>query len=529
MVNVLKNNKAVLFLVAITVFVAYLAFLPAPFYFDDFYNIVYNPDLVSPFKALTSKAGGIRPLAYLWFYFDKVIFGLNPVLFRLENIVLHVANFFIVFLVLRKLTADFGDENSFLISLFVSTLWVLNPVNSQSVGYIVQRMNEVSTTFVLLGFLFYLNFLEKREKIYVFLFALSFFLSLGFKETGILLIPLCLLHYTFFVDFKKGLKIFAVFLLVGVVLVLFFPPFNKILPLDYLLGKVAKDKGFTFYERFLTAFKVVVDYIIVLLIPLYKNVHLYYSFELVKNPLSLGFLVPFFVLCGIMFFGIFIYKKDRLVSFSIFAFFMLLFPESFILPLDIAYQHRMYLPSIFFFLFVVLLIFKLAEKKKAFFVLTAISVFFLINLFARGIVFSNPSFFYENELRHAPKNCKVYINASKYFLENGELEKAEKILQKGLKLFPNDSKLAMNFGLYLAKIGEFDKAILWYKKALKRDNPFLQEVYWSLAVLFTQKGDVNNARHYLDLLEKAGFNLEKIKMLEEKIKKNYSSGNAVSE
>jgi len=40
---------------------------------------------------------------------------------------------------------------------------------------------------------------------------------------------------------------------------------------------------------------------------------------------------------------------------------------------------------------------------------------------------------------------------------------------------------------------------------------------------------VNNARHYIDLLKKAGFNLEKIKMLEEKIKKNYSSGNAVSE
>ena len=518
------KRKIFLFIfVALLIFLCYLSFLFAPFYFDDFYNIVYNNSLNSVKNALHCKLGGFRPFAYLSFYIDKKLFGFNPFFFRLENIVIHIFVFLLVFNVLKKLTKELGEEQSFWVSFFAASFWGLNPVNSQSVAYIVQRMNEVATLFVLLGFLFYLDFFETRKIAYLVPVFASLFLAVGFKETGILLIPLCLLHYTFFGDFKRGLLFFVVFVVSAFLAALFLPQFDRVLPLDYLMGQPVNDKHFTIVEKFLTSFKVLIDYIIVYLFPLFKNVHLYYDTALEKSLFSLSVIVPLLVILGLVSFALYLYKKDRVVSFSLLAFFLLLFPENSFLPLDIAYQHRMYLPSVFLSLAIAILLFKNLQRKTFTVVFASVCFFLAINLVVRGVVFSIPEKFYANEVYHAPDNEKIYINASKNLLEKGNLNEAYFYLDKGIKKFPENPLLAMNTGLFYAKKGEIDSAIYWYKKAEKKDNPFLLEVYWSLAVLYVEKKDVKNAENYINLLKKENYSEKKIKILEKKLNKLYSA------
>ncbi len=517
--KIYKHRKLIFLSSPIIIFACYLTFLFAPFYFDDFYNIVHNPDLNSLSDALRCRLGGFRPFAYLWFYFDKKFFGLNPFYFRLENVILHLLNFILVFNVLKYLTREFGKEKAFVLSFFASLFWALNPINSQSVAYIVQRMNEAATMFILIGFLFYLKAIEERKVLFVFPGIVALVVAMGFKETGVLLIPLCLLHYTIFKDFKKGILGFLFFIMLGFSAVFFLPQFDRVLPIAYLLGAPVNDKAFTIVEKFLTSFKVILDYLIVFLFPLYRNIHLYYGFFLEKSVFSIGFLIPFIIVFSLFLTGIWFFKKNRFVSFLILSPLLLLFPENSFLPLDIAYQHRMYLPSVFLSLLVVFSIFHLIEKEELLYgVFGFLFVFLILNLVVRGVVFSFPEKFYANELLHAPNNEKIYINAAKNLIEKGNLEEAYYYLEKGLRKFPDNPLLAMNMGLFWAKTGELDKAIYWYKKAEKKGNPFIKEVFWSLAVLYLEKKDFKKVKEYLFLLEKNGFNLEKINWLKKKLK-----------
>ncbi len=515
-----EKRNLLLILSLLLIFICYLTFLFAPFYFDDFYNIVCNDSLNSLKDALMCRRGGFRPFSYLWFYFDKKFFGSVPFYFRLENVFIHLINFVLVFNIFKKLTESGFKKDSFLISLFAALFWALNPLNSQSVAYIVQRMNEVATFFTLLGFLFYLDFFETGRKRYILGFLFSLIAGMGFKETGILLIPLCLLHFMFFKSFKKGLIGFVVFLFSAFFAVFFIPQFESILPVEYLLGNPVNEKHFTLIEKFLTSFKVILDYVIVYIFPVFKNIHLYYDFSIEKSLFSISVLIPLIVIALSLIAGIIMFKKDRLMSFLLFAFLLLLFPENSFLPLDIAYQHRMYLPSVFFSLFLIIIVFKFLKEERFVYVFFALLLVFLaLNLVVRGIVFSIPEKFYANELKHAEKNEKIYVNASKNLLDRGNIEEAYYYLEKGLKLFPDDSMLAMNMGLFFAKTGDIDRAIFWYKKAENKDNPFLKGVYWSLAVLYLKKGDVENFRTYLELLKKNNYPKFKIKLLEKKIEK----------
>ncbi|BBB31680.1 conserved hypothetical protein [Thermotomaculum hydrothermale] len=518
-----QNRRIIFVLSAILIFVCYLSFLFAPFYFDDFYNIVHNPYLNSPISSLKCNLGGSRPLAYLWFYMDKTIFGLNPFYFRMENIIGHLLNFILVFNVIKKLTSKYGDKDSFLISFFTALLWGLHPINSQSVAYIVQRMNEVAVFFTLAGFLFYLDFVNNRKIRDLFFVVICLILGLGFKETAILLIPLCLLHYFLFVDKKKAIFGLVLFVIISLSIVLFLPQFQKVLPLDYLIGKQVNDKHFTIFQKFITSFKVIIDYIIVFVFPLFKNIHLYYDFAIEKNLFSAKVLFPLIFILLCLGFAVYQYKKDKLMSFSIFAFFFLLFPENSFLPLDIAYQHRMYLPSVFLSLIVVVLFFKFLKKDRFVLVLSFMLIFLAINLVVRGVVFSIPEKFYKNEINHAPDNVKIYINAAKNLIEAGDLEDAYFYLKRGIKRFPDNALLATNMGLYYAKTGDLSRAIYWYKRAERKDNPFLKEVHWSLAILFLEKHDFNNAKKYINILKKENFAKEKIEFLENKVIEFYSA------
>lgn len=520
-IDKLYEKSGLLFIIGVVlVFVCYISFIPAPFYFDDFYNIVYNKSLKGFYSALKCTTGGFRPLAYLSFYLDRRFFGLNPFYFRLENVILHLVNFILVYNLFMFLLSDsYEREKAFFLSFFAAIFWALNPINSQTVAYIVQRMNEVATLFAVSGFYFFVRFLKGMGKKNLCGFLLMLFLGLGFKEIAVLLLPLSMLYYAMYKDFKKGILAAIFVILIPLTIVLTVPALHIILPLSFLTGKPIS-KGFTIFEKTLTSFKVISDYILVFLFPVFKNIHLYYDMAVEKTVFSAGVVIPFLFVFSLFLISVFFYKKNRVISFSIAAFLLLISPENAFLPLDLAYQHRMYFPSVFLSLAILLLTDYLISKEKV--KLTTISIYILflaINLLTRGIVFSTPKWFYANELRYAKHNKKVYINASKNLLERGNIEDAKQFLASGLKLFPDNELLAMNMGLYYAKRGMFDNAIYWYKKAIKEDNPFLSDVYWSLAVLYIEKGDLKSAERYLKILKKTNYSPNRLKILEYKLKK----------
>lgn len=143
--------------------------LGGDFIFDDFPNIVTNakvhPESLS-LESLAVAARGYdgpidRPLATISFALDYLVSGKDPFAFKLSSLVVHLVNALLVFaLTLRLLQvaqARSPVPASALAALGISLAWAVHPMQVSSVAYVVQRMETLALTFVLLGLLAYLR------------------------------------------------------------------------------------------------------------------------------------------------------------------------------------------------------------------------------------------------------------------------------------------------------------------------------------------------------------------------------------
>lgn len=146
----------------------YWSGLTGTFLFDDYPNIVDNtavqpshasfPLLVN--AALSSPSSEFkRPLASLTFAANYVLTGLNPYWMKLTNLVIHLLNGLLIFVLARKLIALTQTQDrvrATYIAAIIATGWLLLPINLTCVLYVVQRMESLANLFVLLGLIGYL-------------------------------------------------------------------------------------------------------------------------------------------------------------------------------------------------------------------------------------------------------------------------------------------------------------------------------------------------------------------------------------
>ena len=126
----------------------YSAGLGAPWYFDDYPNIVSNEKI----RDLWQTAGNFfspRGLAYLSFALDYHFWQLSPDASRLVNIGLHLTNGLLVYLLLQVLLKSRHT------AFWVALIFLGHPLQTQAVTYIVQRMTILSCLFFLLSLWLY--------------------------------------------------------------------------------------------------------------------------------------------------------------------------------------------------------------------------------------------------------------------------------------------------------------------------------------------------------------------------------------
>jgi Tfp pilus assembly protein PilF len=108
--------------------------------------------------AFTSfHAGYWIPLTWLSLMLDFELYGLNPGGFHFTNLLLHLANTLLLLLVLKRMTGAVWK------SAIVAALFSLHPLHVESVAWITERKDVLSTLFWLLSILAYLRYLETRK------------------------------------------------------------------------------------------------------------------------------------------------------------------------------------------------------------------------------------------------------------------------------------------------------------------------------------------------------------------------------
>jgi protein O-mannosyl-transferase len=170
-------------------FIAYGSMLPAPFrVMDDRISIVENPAIKS-----TKNIPGIfkegyfhdqsyyRPLINLSFMGEYQAFGLNSFFYNLDNLILHILNALLVFLLVSRLA------NNDAIGFWTGLLFVIHPVQWEAVCNVPGRSILLSAFFVLSSFVLFLESYRHRQQSRLALVLVTFFLGLLCKEsTGVL-------------------------------------------------------------------------------------------------------------------------------------------------------------------------------------------------------------------------------------------------------------------------------------------------------------------------------------------------------
>jgi Flp pilus assembly protein TadD len=159
---------------------------------DDYSYIVENQhvskdlDLEGVLWAFTSShSGNWHPLTWLSHMMDAELFGLNPAGHHWTNLILHISNALLLFYTLRAMTGSLWR------SALTATLFSLHPVHVESVAWVSERKDVLSTLFWMLSLLAYLGYAKRRDlKGYV--LALLFF-ACGLMSKPIVTLPFVLL------------------------------------------------------------------------------------------------------------------------------------------------------------------------------------------------------------------------------------------------------------------------------------------------------------------------------------------------
>lgn len=488
----------------------------APFVFDDRSIILENPHIrITGFTpeelsgVLESRATG-RPLADLSFAANFYLNGYNVFGYHAVNLLIHLFMGLLVWWIARS-TLNICGYGRTPIPLLAAALWLVHPVHTQSVTYIVQRMNAMAAMFFMLALICYVLARKKtaegqggiRRRLFFSLCLLCGVFGLATKQT-VATLPAVLLVYEwlFFQGVRRGwlkkglLQAMLVALIIIMLGVFYLGP----APLDNFQRMYAKH-AFTIGQRLLTEAGVVIYYVSLLLFPHPSRLNLDYDFPLSRSwNDSLPTVLAVTALLFLAVLAVYSARKNRLLSFAVLWFLITLAVESSIIGLEPVFEHRTYLPSVFPLIAIVALTVSHIRSKT----LSIASLCLIITIccfwtYERNRVWSDGVRLWTDVVAKAPGKSRPYDNLGATLMLKGENDQAVRVLTQGLELAPLDPALNTTMATAVYLTGNTEKALAHCRTALDID-PGRIEARNTLGFILREKGDLNRAERCFSLV-----------------------------
>jgi tetratricopeptide (TPR) repeat protein len=452
-------------------------------------TVALNDNFINP-----SSPVFLRGLLYQGIY---NVFGLSPVAFRLPNILFHIANYSIVFLLLFKISKS-------KLTLPVVLLFALHPIVTESVGWISGGIYPQMTFFFLCSFVIFLyvqsnsnntNMSNIRTSLLFYLLSTIFYIfSLFTSEKAVVFAPLYLIF--FLLIHKKNTWIISLpyIILAGILFFLRIQLLGN--RISYIANEFAS-KG-TAPSAFQFISFVLARYTSSTLLPI--NLSVFQT----KNAIFM-FPINVWLIIGIslMFIG-FILSEKKHKQWFLFFFFLTLFsliPPNlpFLRPTPAALRY-MYLPLIGITGMVLFSVTFIKNKYATIFFYTISSI--TIILFCNRTI--NRLSDYKNELswrlagvRDAPDNPDAHNFLGGLYLDTKQFDKAKGAFIKANSINPYYLPPIHNLGLIAQNENNQKEAIEWFQKALEI-SPTSWKSYMSLAISYATINDYEHAIYSCD-------------------------------
>jgi tetratricopeptide (TPR) repeat protein len=430
--------------------------LEGPFYLDSTESVQHNDALrITHLSAeqLTNAAVSLphggrhnkRWLVALSFAADRALYGLNPAGYRATNIALHLLNGLLVFtLVLRLLAtpaARIESRRALFIATAATALWLLNPVQTSAVSYVWARTALLATLFYLAAILAYLRARSAAEwgprlGWGTALVAL-WLLAMASKEIAVTL-PAILLLLEWLMPRKPGAAgsrtlaaLAGLTLLCAAVMTLAILGAEPIRTLDRWFA----GRPFTLGERVMTEWRVVVDYLGLLGWPQPSRLTLEHdvtlSRSLLQPPTTLAALA--FIVASILG-ALMLAKRHPLAAFAVLWYYLHLVIESTVVPLELKFEHRLYLPSVGIMLLAALLLARLPGRRTAIIATTALGLLWAGWTWQRNLVWADPARFWQQAVALAPQKARPWLHLGVTQQGMGQLDAALASLDRSVAL-----------------------------------------------------------------------------------------------
>ena len=476
---------------------------------DDNLYVVENPHIQ---KGITLKGvawamttfytANWHPLTWLSYMADYDLSGLNPSAYHISSLMLHLLNAVLLFMLLRRITGEIWKGAA------VAALFAVHPLNIESVVWIAERKNLLSTLFWILTILAYVRYVEKP----------------GWGR-----------YWPVFLLFAFGLMAKPMLVTLPFILLLL-----DYWPLQRLSGRDRSGAGHDQEDRRKLMTRLIMEKVPLILISLMstfvtfqaaraggavkaiavfplvgriENACISYAMYLVKMvwPVDLAIFYPYpasrpfwQVLLAILFLAVatgFVLVKGRTYRYLITGWFwygITLLPVIGIVQVGFQSMANRYAYISLLGIFVII-VWGVPDLLKRFsgrryVPVAVVTVLATLAFCTKSELphWKNSEAAFQQALNVTKNNHIAEIGMGNVWLGRGELWKARSHYLESLRIKPDYAEARNNLALILMREGRTDEAAVQYREVLK-DNPDYAEAYNNLGVIFAGQGKSREA------------------------------------
>jgi Flp pilus assembly protein TadD len=491
-----SSHESISFLMLSTVwvFALYWRALSAPFVYDDLDQIVNNPGLTTWHAAVarflyapvafTSDFRGIgagstyRPVYWITLALDHAFWGVNPAGFHLTNLLLHVANGFLGFVLLRRLRVSLA------VSSAASLLWLSLPINSEVVTWISARAYSLSGVFILLSLLTGLWYLRRGQILaLICYFGFSLFALLS-HEQGVLILPLTLL-----IAFADGSserparRLWAALVGVEIAAGAVYFALKHAVGAHAATGAAAiKSFGLVFWQ-----------YVLLIIFPIHMSVER--STSMPADVFSVAAVTAWIGLIGLAGTIFFLRKKAPTATFGLAWLLVSLLPFcGFVFIYQGMAERFVYIASAGVALCIVSVALEHRQWSREIAIGAVVlwMVWGVWRLQSRVLDWCEPVALYRSSLQANPKSASLYVNLGFASREKGDLATAERSYLNAIRLQPQYQRAYASLGDVYERLGRTSEAEKAYQEAIALKPDDVGTIL-NLAVAFQQAGAAESA------------------------------------
>lgn len=547
---------------------AYANTFQVPFGLDDLTSITLNPVITDLANYLPGGSGydfiPRRWVGYLTFALNYHLGELDVTGYHIFNLTVHLSAALLVYILVKltfrtpQLSGSRLVVHSRTVALLAALFFVVHPLQTQAVTYVVQRLTSLATLFYLLSIVCYVvarlkidetptqNKTNSEKDLWpIFLLftgaVTTAILGMQTKEIAFTL-PFAVILYEF--SFFRGAWKRRTLYLLPLLLTL------PIIPLGIFAasGADSVDNGLAGVDEqlraqtdiprlhyFFTQFRVLITYLRLLILPIRQNLD--YDYPVFTTIFTPPVLLSFLLLVAMIGLAVYLHLRSRqpqapalasvlsrdpalrLISFGIFWFFLALSVESSLIPIfDVIFEHRLYLPSVGIFVAFATLLLLASEKTATILrgripLLAAVLMIIALTVvtFQRNDVWGNNVRLWEDVVRKSPNKARPWYNYGCYLSDVGRAEEAIQALSRAIQIDPQHADAWHNLGRAYLMSGRNADAVRPLRQAV-RIMPDLDNAVVNLAVALIHVGQTAEAVVHLERIRQRAPNWPEVRL-----------------